>query len=69
VNQREIAEALGIDQQRVSAALNRAVACDIITKAEIKKYRKQARALRYGAATVAFDEADNLDDEEDASGN
>ena len=60
VNQKEIAEALGIDQRRVSEALNRALAFDMITEAEWKKCREAAKELRKGA-TVAFDEEDNPD--------
>jgi DNA-binding transcriptional regulator LsrR (DeoR family) len=60
VNQKEIAEAIGIDQRRVSEALARAVAFDMITEAEIKKYREAAKELRKGTG-VLFDEEDNPD--------
>jgi hypothetical protein len=56
----EIAEALGIDQRRVSEALTRAVAFDMITDAEWKKCREAAKELRKGTG-VLFDEEDNPD--------
>jgi predicted XRE-type DNA-binding protein len=60
VNQKEIAEAIGIDQRRVSEAFARAVAFDMITEAEIKKYREAAKELRKGTG-VLFDEEVNPD--------
>jgi hypothetical protein len=59
-NQKEIADALGIDQRRVSEALSRAVALDMITEDEVKRCREAAKGLRKGA-TVTFDEQDNPD--------
>jgi Mn-dependent DtxR family transcriptional regulator len=55
VNQKEIAEALGIDQRRVSEALTRAVAFDMIGDEEWKKCREAAKGLRKGTG-VLFDE-------------
>jgi Mn-dependent DtxR family transcriptional regulator len=60
VNQKEIAEALGIDQRRVSEALTRAIAFDMITEADWKKCREAAKGLRKGTG-VLFDEEDNPD--------
>jgi predicted transcriptional regulator len=60
VNQKEIADALGIDQRRVSEALSRAVALGMITEDEVKRCREAAKGLRKGA-TVMFDEQDNPD--------
>ena len=60
VNQKEIAEALGIDQRRVSEALTRAVAFDMINEADWKKCREAAKELRKGTG-VLFDEEDRPD--------
>ena len=60
VNQKEITEALGIDQRRVSEALTRAVAFDMISEAEWKKCREAAKELRKGTG-VLFDAEDNPD--------
>jgi DNA-binding transcriptional regulator LsrR (DeoR family) len=60
VNQKEIAEALGIDQRRVSEALARAVAFEMITEADWKKCREAAKELRKGTG-VLFYEEDNPD--------
>ena len=57
MNQKEIAEALGIDQRRVSEALTRAIAFDMIGDEEWKKYREAAKGLRKGTG-VLFDEED-----------
>jgi hypothetical protein len=46
VNQKEIAEALGIDQRRVSEALTRAIAFDMITEAEWKRSGRSAGRRR-----------------------
>jgi Mn-dependent DtxR family transcriptional regulator len=60
VNQKEIAEPLGIDQRRVSEALNRAVAFDLIGDEEWKKCREAAKGLRKGTG-VTFDAEDTPD--------
>jgi Mn-dependent DtxR family transcriptional regulator len=60
VNQKEIAEALGIDQRRVSEALTRAIAFDMIGDEEWKKCREAAKGLRKGTG-VLFDEEDHPD--------
>jgi Mn-dependent DtxR family transcriptional regulator len=60
VNQKEIAEALGIDQRRVSEALTRAIAFDMIGDEEWRKCREAAKGLRKGTG-VLFDEEDHPD--------
>ena len=60
VNQKGIAEALGIDQRRVSEALTRAIAFDMIGDEEWKKCREAAKGLRKGTG-VLFDEEDRPD--------
>jgi hypothetical protein len=53
VNQKEIAEALGIDQRRVSEALTRAIAFDMIGDEEWKKCREAAKGYVRGLGSCS----------------
>jgi DNA-binding MarR family transcriptional regulator len=59
VNQREIAEALGVNQSTIARALKRAVGLGLITEKDVEECAKSARALRDETVRVTFgDEGD-----------